>query len=163
MKESLNMHGSELTYASNVFTAGYVVGQMPAVMLATRVRPSILIPSLEVVWSILTFCTSSITSVPQLYAIRFLVGTCESAYFPVMIVGRISPNTAIVTYKLQYLVSSWYTKGERGKRVALFYCTAALASMFSGYLQAGAYSGLDGKHGKQGWQVRLEVFSQFSG
>jgi ACS family pantothenate transporter-like MFS transporter len=86
MKEALNMQGSELTYASNVFTAGYVIGQMPAVMLATRVRPSILIPTLEILWSILTFCTSSVTNVSQLYAIRFLVGLCESGYFPVMIV-----------------------------------------------------------------------------
>lgn len=31
--------------------------------------------------------------------------------------------------------------------------------MFSGYLQAGAYSGLDGKYGKQGWQVGLEKVS----
>jgi len=53
----------------------------------------------------------------------------------------------------QYLVSSWYTKEERGKRVALFYCTASLAGMFSGYLQAGAYKGLDGTLGKEGWQV----------
>lgn len=37
MRESLGMHGSELTYASNVFTAGYVVGQMPAVMLVCSV------------------------------------------------------------------------------------------------------------------------------
>jgi MFS family permease len=86
MKESLNMYGSELTYAGNCFTAGYVIGQMPAVMLATRVRPSILIPTLEILWSILTFCSSSVTSVSQLYAIRFLVGLCESGYFPVMIV-----------------------------------------------------------------------------
>ncbi|KAF2443688.1 pantothenate transporter liz1 [Karstenula rhodostoma CBS 690.94] len=136
MKESLNMYGSELTYTGNVFTAGYVVGQMPAVMLASRVRPSILIPTLEVTWSVLTFCSSSVTNVSQLYAIRFLVGLCESGYFPVMI----------------YLIGSWYTKAERGKRVALFYCTAALASMFSGYIQAGAYSGLDGARGKQGWQ-----------
>ncbi|OAG10872.1 pantothenate transporter liz1 [Paraphaeosphaeria sporulosa] len=136
MKESLKMYGSELTYTSNVFTAGYVVGQMPAVMLASRVRPSILIPTLEIIWSILTFCSSSVTNVSQLYAIRFLVGLCESGYFPVMI----------------YLIGSWYTKAERGKRVALFYCTAALASMFSGYIQAGAYSGLDGVRGRQGWQ-----------
>ncbi|CAO2650663.1 Nn.00g019550.m01.CDS01 [Neocucurbitaria sp. VM-36] len=136
MKESLNMNGSELTYAGNCFTAGYVVGQMPAVMLATRIRPSILIPTLELIWSVITFCTSSVTSVPQLYALRFLVGLCESGYFPVMI----------------YLIGSWYTKEERGKRTALFYCTAALASMFSGYLQAGAYKGLDGVYGKQGWQ-----------
>lgn len=90
MKESLNMHGSELTYAGNCFTAGYVIGQMPAVMLATRIRPSILIPSLEILWSILTFCSSSLTNVSQLYAIRFLVGLCESGYFPVMIVGGVT-------------------------------------------------------------------------
>ncbi|KAI8936465.1 hypothetical protein NX059_006871 [Plenodomus lindquistii] len=136
MKEALGMHGSELTYANNCFTAGYVVGQMPAVMLATKVRPSILIPTLEILWSVLTFCTSSITNTSQLYAIRFLVGLFESGYFPVMI----------------YLIGSWYTKEERGKRTALFYCTAALAGMFSGYLQAGAYEGLDGVYGREGWQ-----------
>ena len=87
MKESLGMYGSELTFAHNCFTAGYVVGQMPAVMLATRVRPSILIPTLEILWSVLTFCSSSLTNVSQLYAIRFLVGLCESGYFPVMIVS----------------------------------------------------------------------------
>lgn len=87
MKERLGMYGSELTYVSNVFTAGYVVGQMPAVMLATRIRPSILIPSLEILWSVLTFCSSSVKNVSQLYAIRFLVGLCESGYFPVMMVG----------------------------------------------------------------------------
>lgn len=81
------MQGSELTYAGNCFTAGYVVGQMPAVMLATKVRPSILIPTLEIMWSVLTICTSSIKTTPQLYAIRFLIGLCESGYFPVMIVG----------------------------------------------------------------------------
>ncbi|KAF2833013.1 MFS general substrate transporter [Ophiobolus disseminans] len=136
MKESLGMNGSELTYAGNCFTAGYVLGQMPAVMLATQVRPSILIPTIEILWSVLTFCTASVTNVSHLYAIRFLVGLCESGYFPVMI----------------YLIGSWYTKEERGKRVGLFYCTAALAGMFSGYLQAGAYSGLDGVYGRQGWQ-----------
>jgi ACS family pantothenate transporter-like MFS transporter len=153
MKESLNMHGSELTYAGNCFTAGYVIGQAPAVMLATRVRPSILIPTLEILWSIMTFCTSSVTNVSQLYAIRFLIGLCESGYFPVMIVSFIHGSLArAALICLQYLISSWYTKEERGKRVSLFYCTAALASMFSGYLQAGAYSGLDGVAGRQGWQ-----------
>lgn len=152
MKEALHMKGSELTYAGNCFTAGYVIGQMPAVMLATRVRPSILIPTLEILWSILTFCSSTLKNHSQLYAIRFLIGLCESGYFPVMIVslrGHI-PGPALTSHK--YLIGSWYTKEERGKRVALFYCTAALAGMFSGYLQAGAYKGLDGRLGMEGWQ-----------
>ncbi|RVX68883.1 hypothetical protein B0A52_07538 [Exophiala mesophila] len=136
MKEALNMHGSELTYAYNCYTAGYVVGQIPAVILSTRIRPSILLPTLEVLWSIATFCCAAIHTSPQLYALRFLIGLFESAYFPIMI----------------YLVASWYTKEERGKRTVIFYSTGAMAMMFSGYLQAGVYRNLDGKRGLEGWQ-----------
>jgi MFS family permease len=136
MKEALHMSGSELTYAGNCFTAGYVIGQLPAVILATRVRPSILIPTAEILWSVCTFCTAAVHTTSQLYALRFLVALCEGAYFPVMI----------------YMIGSWYTKHERGKRMTLFYATASLAQMFSGYLQAGAYKGLGGRGGLEGWQ-----------
>lgn len=85
MQESLSMNGSQLTYASNVFTAGYVLGQLPAVMLVTRIRPSYFIPTLEVLWAVFTFSCSAITSVKQLYALRFLIGLCEGAFFPTMI------------------------------------------------------------------------------
>ena len=136
MKESLGMKGSELTYMQNVFTAGYVVSQLPAVIIATRVRPSLLVPTLECLWSIITFCCAAANTVPQLYALRFLLGICEGAFFPVII----------------YVIGAWYTKKERAKRVTLFYATATMATMFSGYLQAGAYNGLDGRLGHQGWQ-----------
>ena len=139
MKESLNMGGSELTYMSNVFTAGYVVGvvgQLPAVILATRIRPNILVSTVEIFWAVFTFCCAAARPVPQLYALRFLVGLCEGFYFPVII----------------YLIASWYTKVERGKRVTIFYATATMAGTFSGYLQAGAYKGLSGKLGHEGWQ-----------
>lgn len=136
MKEALNMQGNELTYMSNVFTAGYVVSQLPAVILVTKVRPSYIVSSLEVAWAVLTFCSAAVKTVPQLYAVRFLVGLCEGAFFPTII----------------YLIASWYTKSERGKRVTLFYSTATMASMFSGYLQAGAYDGLNGRLGHAGWQ-----------
>ncbi|EXJ86416.1 hypothetical protein A1O3_03367 [Capronia epimyces CBS 606.96] len=135
MKESLKLYGSELTYASNVNTAGYVIGQIPAVILVTRVRPSILIPTVEIVWAALTFCTAAVKTAEQLYAVRFFIGLFESAFFPVMV----------------YLIGSWYTKEERAKRVTIFYATASMSSMFSGYLQAGAYKGLDGKLGREGW------------
>lgn len=130
------MNGNELTYAGNVFTAGYVLGQLPAVILATRVRPSILIPTMEILWSIFTFCSAAVKTSSQLYALRFLVAICEGTYFPTVI----------------YLLGSWYTKKERGKRMTIFYATASFAGMFSGYLQAGAYKGLNGVYGHAGWQ-----------
>jgi MFS family permease len=136
MKEALNMDGSQLTYAGNVFAAGYVLGQLPAVMLATRVRPSILVPTMEVLWSIFTFCSAAVKTSSQLYAMRFLLAICEGTYFPTVV----------------YIIGSWYTKSERGKRMTIFYATASLAGMFSGYLQAGAYKGLNGVLGHEGWQ-----------
>jgi MFS transporter, ACS family, pantothenate transporter len=95
MKEALHMGGSELTYMGNVFTSGYVVGQIPAVILATKIRPSILVSTLEILWAVFTFCCASVKTVPQLYALRFLVGLCEGAFFPVII----------------YLISSWCKSG----------------------------------------------------
>ncbi|KAG9601238.1 MFS general substrate transporter, partial [Aureobasidium melanogenum] len=136
MKEALNMHGNELTYLSNVFTAGYVISQLPAVILVTKFRPSYVIPTLECLWAVFTFCSAAVKSVPQLYAMRFLIACCEGAFFPCVI----------------YLIGSWYTKHERAKRTTLFYCTASLAHMFSGYLQAAAYDNLDGHLGHAGWQ-----------
>jgi len=118
MKETLHNGGSELTYMSNVFPAGYVVGQLPAVILATRIRPSILVSTVEIFWAVFTFCCVAAKSVPQLYSLRFLVGLCEGFYFPVII----------------YLIASWYTKVERGKRVIIFYATATMVGMFGRYL-----------------------------
>ncbi|KAF2718727.1 putative allantoate permease [Polychaeton citri CBS 116435] len=136
MKEALHMEGNQLTYAGNVFTAGYVIGQLPAVMLVSHLRPSILIPTAEVLWSLLTFCNSAVKTPSQLYAVRFLIAVCEGIYFPVLV----------------YIIGSWYTKHERGKRMTIFFATGSVAGMFSGYLQAAAYKGLGGKHGLEGWQ-----------
>ncbi|KAJ5033006.1 uncharacterized protein L3040_009591 [Drepanopeziza brunnea f. sp. 'multigermtubi'] len=47
MKEAINMQGSQLTYVRNAFTVGYVLSDIPAVILVTKIRPSILIPTLE--------------------------------------------------------------------------------------------------------------------
>jgi ACS family pantothenate transporter-like MFS transporter len=141
MKEALHMDGNELAYLSNVFTAGYVISQLPAVVLVTKLRPSHVIPTLECLWAIFTFCSAAVTSVPQLYGLRFLIGFCEGAFFPCII----------------YLIGSWYTKHERAKRTTLFYCTASLAHMFSGYLQAAAYNNLDGKLGHSGWQWSVNL------
>lgn len=97
MREDLKMDGGQLTYMSNVFTAGYVIGQIPAVILVTKVRPSLFVSTAEVLWAVVSFCCGAVTTVQQLYGLRFLVGFFESAYFPCIV----------------YLISSWYTKEER--------------------------------------------------
>jgi ACS family pantothenate transporter-like MFS transporter len=119
-----------------LWTVGYVIGEIPSNMILTRVRPSIWIPALEVIWTVLTFCTSRCNTAQQLYTVRFLVGLAESSYYPGM----------------QYLIGSWYRKDELAKRSCIFHTAGAIASMFSGYLMAAVYN-LEGRGGFRGWQV----------
>lgn len=117
------------------WTVGYVIGEIPSNMILTRVRPSIWIPALEVTWTVLTMCLAKCNSASQVYAVRFLVGLAESAFYPGM----------------QYIIGSWYRKDELAKRSCIFHTSGALATMFSGYLMA-AVINLNGRGGLAGWQ-----------
>ncbi|KAK3114804.1 hypothetical protein LTR53_006500 [Teratosphaeriaceae sp. CCFEE 6253] len=115
MKEDLRMRANELNLIDVAWTSGYVVGQLPSQVILTKVRPSVWIPSCELVWTLLTFCLATASTSNQVVAIRFFVG-------------------------------------ELAKRACIFHATSATAAMFSGYLQAGVYKGLDGVHGLPGWK-----------
>lgn len=49
-------------------------------------------------------------------------------------------------------VGSWYTPRELGKRATIFWVAGSIGSIFSGFLQAAAYSNLNGVHGLSGWR-----------
>ena len=73
-----------------------------------------------------------------MYALRFFIGLFESCAFP----GYIA------------ILGSWYGPQELTKRTAILLEIESIASMFSGYLQAGLYNGLNGKHGLAGWRCK---------
>lgn len=134
-KEDLSLYGNQLNYMQTAWTVGYVIGEIPSNLILSRVRPSIWIPSLELVWTVLTFATSRCNTAGQLYGVRFLVGLAESGFYPGM----------------QYVIGSWYRKDELAKRSCIFHTSGAIASMFSGYLMAAVYN-LEGVGGFRGWQ-----------
>lgn len=51
-----------------------------------------------------------------------------------------------------FVLSSWYTRAELGKRYAFFYAGAALANSFNGLLSAIVLRSLDGRMGYAGWR-----------
>lgn len=53
---------------------------------------------------------------------------------------------------MHYILGSWYTPSEIGKRAAIFWTAGSLGTMFSGFLQAAAYTHLSGVHGLAGWR-----------
>ncbi|KAL2068640.1 hypothetical protein VTL71DRAFT_14977 [Oculimacula yallundae] len=136
MKEALKMNANELNMIDIAWTTGYVIGQLPSQFILTKVRPSIWIPSCELVWTVLTFSLAFATSSKQVIAIRFFVGLVESIFYPAA----------------HFLIGSWYKPSELGKRACIFHASSAAAGMFSGYLQAAVYKGMNGTLGREGWQ-----------
>lgn len=136
MKEDLQMNKNELNMIDVAWTCGYVIGQVPSQIILTKVRPSIWIPSCELVWTMLTFCLAAVTTSNHVVAIRFFVGLLESIFYPAA----------------HMILGSWYKPSELAKRACIFHASSAAASMFSGYLQAGVYKGMNGLHGLPGWK-----------
>ncbi|OTA99408.1 hypothetical protein M426DRAFT_67888 [Hypoxylon sp. CI-4A] len=136
MKEDLGMNGNELNLVDTAWTVGYVVGQIPSQIILTKIRPSIWVPSCELIWTMLTFCLAAAKTSNHVIVIRFFVGLAESIFYP-------AAHT---------ILGSWYKPSELGKRACIFHASSAAASMFSGYLQAGVYTGLNGVRGFAGWQ-----------
>ncbi|KIY48952.1 MFS general substrate transporter, partial [Fistulina hepatica ATCC 64428] len=140
--------GNQLNYITTAWTRGYVIGQIPSNLLITRISPSLWVPGwplclpmMYIVWSALTIALAGAKNFSTLVALCFFIGMSldflsEATFYPGM----------------QYILGSWYKPTELGKRACLFNVASAIGSMFSGFLQTGAYDGLNGVKGLAGWQ-----------
>ncbi|KAK7972297.1 major facilitator superfamily transporter [Apiospora saccharicola] len=140
MKEELNVVGNEYQTFTTMWTIGYVISQIPSQIICTRVRISVWCPTWELLWVLVTFATAAVHTSHHLYACRFFVGLAEGTFYP-----------AVHT-----VLGGWYTKYgvriELGKRACIFFASAFIGSMFSGYLQAALYTGMNGVGGLSGWR-----------
>lgn len=136
MKEDLNVVGNEYQTFTTMWTIGYVISQIPSQLICTRVRFSWWCPSWELFWVLVTFATAAVKTPHQLYVCRFFVGLAEGTFYP-----------AVHT-----ILGGWYNKQELAKRACIFFASAFVGSMFSGYLQAALYTGMNGVAGLAGWR-----------
>ncbi|TFK43382.1 MFS general substrate transporter [Crucibulum laeve] len=136
MQEELHMVGTQFNKINTIFTCGYIVGMIPNNMMLQKVSPRLWFPTMQIVWGVLTFCTSAVKNVEQIYAIRFFQGMAEASTF----VGT------------HYVLGSWYTSAELGKRSAIFTSSGLVGTLFSGILQAAVYKHLNGTAGRSGWR-----------
>lgn len=136
MKEDLDMSGQDYNLLQTMFTAGYTIGNLSSQLVLLKVRPSVWLPSLELIWSLLVMGMAGAKNLHTILVLRFFIGLLEASAYP-----------GILT-----LLGNWYTPKELGKRSVIFMSTSAVGSMFSGYLQAGLYSGMNGKHGLEAWR-----------
>lgn len=88
------------------------------------------------VWAGLTMATASVHRPQSIMTIRFFQGISEATTF----VGT------------HYILGSWYTERELGKRSGIFTGSGLAGTMVGGFIQTGIYSSLHNKNGLTGWR-----------
>ncbi|ORZ02961.1 major facilitator superfamily domain-containing protein [Syncephalastrum racemosum] len=136
MEEELDIQGTQYNWMTVLFMVGYLSMQIPSNLFLSRFRPSVYMPFLELIWCILTLSMAMVRSVTAVYYIRFLLGLAEAGFYPGMV----------------FLVGSWYTKQELGKRNAWITICGALGGGLSGIIQAILLKTVDGVLGISGWR-----------
>ncbi|KAK3484844.1 major facilitator superfamily domain-containing protein [Neurospora hispaniola] len=136
MKESLSFRGNQLNQINTCFTIGYVLGQIPSNLSLHYIPPRIFFPGMMVLWAGLTMVTAAARHPGDIMAIRFFQGIAESTTF----VGT------------HYILGSWYTEQELGKRSGVFTASGLAGTMIGGFVQSGIHGSMDGLRGLSGWR-----------
>ncbi|CAH2354621.1 probable transporter Seo1p [[Candida] railenensis] len=130
LQEGIGMKGNDLVNTQVLFTVGNIVFQLPFMYLLWGAPLNYILPSLDIIWSIITICVSQVNTVPQLKALRFLIGCLESPSY----------------FSYQFLFGSWYKSYECSRRSMIFYLGQYLglltSSLLSGSIVAHLKSGM---------------------
>ncbi|KAI2929243.1 hypothetical protein CBS147321_10841 [Aspergillus niger] len=136
MKEELNLEGNELNWFTTYFNVGIMVGGPFITMGLTVIRPRYLLPVCTLIWSFFVLFMYKAQDANTLYILRFFAGLFESGAMP----GAF------------YMIGSWYRASEISRRSALYWFASIGGGMFSGYIQAGLHSNMNGKLGLSSWR-----------
>ncbi|KAK1529949.1 major facilitator superfamily transporter [Colletotrichum paranaense] len=121
--------------ASLLFFIPYIIFQPPSTIIVRKIGPRLHLGGLTLLWGAVMIGMGFSAKYTHLYACRILLGVLEAGFFPSCV----------------YLLSTWYTRYEVGKRYSVFYLLGCVASAFSGILAFGLMQ-LNGQQGLTGWR-----------
>lgn len=136
MKEDVGFEGNQITLCGSIFLTGYVIGMIPSNYALLRIRPRYFFPTMMIIWGGLTMLTATVKSPESVMVIRFFLGVAESSTF----VGS------------HFILGSWYTREELGKRSGLFTSSGLAGAVIGGFIQTGIHHSMDGLAGLAGWR-----------
>jgi MFS family permease len=135
MDLELKLVGNMYNVATVVFFTTYIVFQPPSTVLVRAIGPRIHLSAITTLWGIVLIGMGFVKDFGGLAACRVLLGLLEAGFFPSCV----------------YLLSTWYTRYEVGKRYSFFYILGCVASACSGILAFGLMQ-LNGRAGLTGWR-----------
>ncbi|KAL7921324.1 MFS general substrate transporter [Trichoderma austrokoningii] len=135
MSAELNLIDNRYNIANLVFFTTYIVFQLPSTILIRRFGPRLHLSFITLLWGAVMIGMGFVKDFAQLAALRTVLGILEAGFFPSCV----------------YLLSTWYTRYEVGKRYSAFYVVGSLATALSGILAYGLMQ-LHDREGLSGWR-----------
>ncbi|KAF7324581.1 Pantothenate transporter liz1 [Mycena kentingensis (nom. inval.)] len=135
MSVELKLTGNKYNIISLVFFPTYTIFQPPSTVLVRKFGPRRHLAAITLLWGAVMIGMGFVKNWEQLAALRVVLGILEAGFFPSCV----------------YLLSTWYTRYEVGKRNAFFYLIGSMASAFAGILAYGLQQ-MNGLSGLTGWR-----------
>ncbi|KAK4192209.1 major facilitator superfamily domain-containing protein [Podospora australis] len=135
MGVDLKLIGNRYSIISLVFFVTYVVFQPPSTVIIRKIGPRLHLAIITILWGACMIGMGFVKTWEQMAACRVLLGVLEAGFFPSAV----------------YLLSTWYTRYEVGKRNAVFYLIGSVASAFAGILAYGIMQ-MKGLANMNGWR-----------
>ncbi|EPS37563.1 hypothetical protein H072_8747, partial [Dactylellina haptotyla CBS 200.50] len=131
----MNVKNNGYSISNLVFFTLYILVQPFATILIRKFGPRNFLTTIALLWGCTVMCMGFVKRWQQLLALRVVLGLFEGGFFPAV----------------AYLLSTWYTRYEMGRRFSYVYMLAAIASAFSGLFGYGLMQ-MNGVGGLAGWR-----------
>ncbi|KAI1816201.1 MFS general substrate transporter [Poronia punctata] len=135
MNKELDLVNNRYSLVTLLFFITYILFQPPATVACRKFGPRPFLAFITIAWGIVLIGLGLVHNWGGLAVLRVVLGLFEAGFFPSVI----------------YLLGTWYTRFEMGKRYAFFYVIGCLASAFSGIIAFGLIH-LNGAGGLAGWR-----------
>jgi len=136
MNKDLGFSAEIFGMGAGIFFVGYILFEIPGAIIAEKWNPKGWLIRIMITWGIVSFFMAFITKPWHFYLLRFLLGSAEASFYPVLYAS---------------MVPRWFTPEERPKSIALMLTSlqisAIIGSPFAGFLLDISAFGL------KGWQL----------
>ena len=129
LEKTLKLKGDDYNIILSVFFVPYVLFAPVLGLLGKKYGPHKVLPLMMLSFGFITIMVVAVMNFGGLMAIRWFLGTFESAFFPLVI----------------YYLTTFYRRGELARRLAIFYAAQSIASAFGGLLAFGCFQIKTGK------------------
>lgn len=139
--QRLNLSSHDISTASALDFVGYIVFDVPANLIMTKMAPQSWISRIVISVGIVYACFAAVTSAPGIIVARLMSGICTAGVWPGM----------------AYYISLWYPSHRTARRIGYYFTAAQISAAVAGLVSAG-FQKIDGDRGLTGYQWMFLIY-----